>query len=127
MVYSDLWSGTKIAHGEAELYYRYAKLTLSRDADYWTKNKNLKVENERPWPYRDIPIEYQPGALLTITLPGLFADNFREYRFWLAAWFGFLSLLNLFMGINLLPTNSQHNPNESFALVVSRDIIQEVQ
>jgi hypothetical protein len=100
-------------HGEAELYYRYAKLTLHGDADYWVKNETLKIENERPWPYRDIPIEYQPGALLTITLPGLFADNFTEYRFWLAAWFGFLYLLNLYMGAKLItggaPTVSQIN------------------
>ncbi len=100
-------------HEEALLYYRYAKLTLFGDVEYWTKNENLKIENKRPWPYRDIAIEYQPGALLTISLPGLFADNFREYRFWLAAWFGFLYLLNLFMGIKLVsggaPTDDQVN------------------
>ncbi|MCH7623779.1 MAG: hypothetical protein IIB46_06825 [Nitrospinae bacterium] len=101
------------SHGEEQLYYRYAKLTLSGEVDYWTKNKNLKIENERPWPYRDIPIEYQPGALLTLSLPGLFADNYKEYRFWLIAWFGFLYLLNLFLGIKLVtggtPTTVQMN------------------
>lgn len=100
-------------HGEAPLYYRYAKLALDGNVDYWTKNENLKIENERPWPYRDISVEYQPGALLTIALPGLFADNLREYRFWLAVWFGFLYLLNLFMGIKLVtggaPTTAQVN------------------
>jgi len=89
-------------HGEAKLYYRYAKLTLSGDAEFWTKNNILKIENKRPWPYRDVPIEYQPGALLVISLPGLFADNFTEYRYWLSAWFGFLYLLNLFMGLKLI-------------------------
>lgn len=100
-------------HEEARLYYRYAKLTLFGEVEYWTKNKNLKIGNERPWPYRDIAIEYQPGALLTITLPGLFADNFREYRFWLAAWFGSLYLWNLLIGIKLVtngvPTITQMN------------------
>ncbi len=100
-------------HGEAELYYRYAKLTLFGDAEHWTKNTNLKIENERPWPYRDIPIEYQPGALLAISLPALFADDFKGYQYWLGGWFGFLHLLNLFMGIKLItgssPTVSQMN------------------
>jgi hypothetical protein len=100
-------------HGEAELYYRYAKLTLFGNADHWTQNKTLKTKNDRPWPYRDIAIEYQPGALLTISLPALFADDFREYQYWLGGWFGFLHLLNLFMGIKLVtggaPTVSQVN------------------
>jgi len=100
-------------HGEAKLYYRYAKLTLFGDATFWEKNGTLKIEHDRPWPYRDIPIEYQPGALLTVSLPALFADDFREYLYWLGGWFGFLHLLNLFMGIQLItggaPTVSQMN------------------
>ena len=98
-------------HEEALLYYRYAKLTLNGEVDYWSKIENRVIESARPWPYRDIPIEYQPGALLTITLPALLADNFREYRFWLASWFGFLYMLNLYMGIRLVtggaPTETQ--------------------
>ncbi len=93
-------------HFEAQLYYRYAKLTLYGDVDYWTRNNNLQINSERPLPYRDIPIEYQPGALLAITLPALFADNLREYRFWLATWFGFLYMLNLFLGIKLVTGGS---------------------
>ena len=89
-------------HKEAMLYYRYAKLTLYGDADYWVKNENFQTENNRPWPYRDIDVEYQPGALLTISLPALLSNNFEEYRFWLAAWFGFLYLLNLSIGIRLV-------------------------
>ncbi|GJL77797.1 MAG: hypothetical protein NPINA01_07860 [Nitrospinaceae bacterium] len=89
-------------HQEAELYYRYAKLTLYGDVEYWVQNENFQTEIPRPWPYRDIPIEYQPGALLTISLPALLASDFEEYRFWLAAWFGLLYLVNLFLGIYLV-------------------------
>jgi hypothetical protein len=89
-------------HEEAELYYRYARLALYGDVEYWVENENFQTENNRPWPYRDIPIEYQPGALLTISLPALLASDFEEYRFWLSAWLGFLYLFNLFMGIHLV-------------------------
>jgi 4-amino-4-deoxy-L-arabinose transferase-like glycosyltransferase len=100
-------------HEEAELYYRYAKLTLNGDVDYWVEKDNFQSKNNRPWPYRDIPIEYQPGALLTISLPALLASDFEEYRFWLSAWLGFLYLFNLFMGIHLVtggaPSATQMN------------------
>jgi len=88
-------------HTEARLFYRYAKLTLKGELDTWLKKKNRHLKVQRPWPYRDINIEYQPGALLTLLPPALLSDNFDEYRFWLGAWLGGIYIFNLAAGLYL--------------------------
>lgn len=98
-------------HNEARLFYRYAKLTLRGELDTWLKKRNRRLNVQRPWPYRDIHIEYQPGALLTLLPPALLSDNFHEYRFWLGAWLGTIYVLNLMVGLYLFsggrPTSGQ--------------------
>ncbi len=89
-------------HGEARVYYRYAQLTLKGDTDYWVRKKNYKQQVERPMPYKDIPLEYQPGALIAFIPPALLSTDFKGYRFWLGAWLGLLHVLNLFLCITLL-------------------------
>ncbi len=89
-------------HWTSKVYYAYAKLTLHGEVDYWKEKKSFNINSERPLPYRDIPIEYQPGALAIVSIPALIASNFEEYRFWLSAWFGFLYLFNIFLGIHLV-------------------------
>ncbi len=89
-------------HHESRLYYRYAKLLLRGDATHWIWNDGRQFENRRPWPYRDVPVEYQPGAFLVLVPPALIAEDFREYRFWLAAWLGLLYGLNLYLALHLL-------------------------
>lgn len=89
------------SHTDARIYYRYALLALEGNTDYWEEIAGIQIDAERPWPYRDVPVEYQPGALLTFILPALLANDFEEYRFWLGTLFGILYVLNLFMGINL--------------------------
>ncbi len=100
-------------HRETKLYFRYAKLTLYGDVDYWVKRKGQTVTAKRPLPYRDILVEYPPGSILFFIPAALISDNKDEYRFWVGAWFSFLYLLNLFMGLHLLtggrPTFRQMN------------------
>ena len=89
-------------HGEARIYYRYARLTLNGNTDYWEKEKNYKPQVERSLPYRDIPLEYQPGALIVFIPPALFSTDYESYRFWLGVWLGILHTLNLFLCIHLI-------------------------
>lgn len=100
-------------HGETKLYYRYARLTLYGDVDYWINEETQLIVASRPWPYRDVTIEYPPGALLAITLPALISSDYDGYRFWLGTWFGLLYMLNLFLGLQLAaggnPSPSQVN------------------
>ncbi len=89
-------------HHEARLYYRYAKLLLRGEAAHWIWNEGRTLDTARPQPYRDVPVEYQPGAFLVIVPPLLISEDFREYRFWLAAWLGLLYGLNLYLALQLL-------------------------
>ena len=74
---------------------------MKGELDTWLKKKNRRLKVQRPWPYRDINIEYQPGALLTLLPPALLSDNFDEYRFWLGAWLGVIYIFNLAVGLYL--------------------------
>ena len=87
---------------EARLYYRYAKLLLRGDATHWVWNEGMQFDTERPQPYRDVPIEYQPGAFLILIPPALIAQDFHAYRFWLAVWLGLIYALNLYLALQLL-------------------------
>lgn len=83
-----LWNGNR----EVELHRRHARLALGRERD---------AAGQPLWPYSDVAIEYPPLALAVVAVPALAADDPAGYRFWLAAWFGTLVLVNLELALRL--------------------------
>ncbi|MCM2258301.1 MAG: hypothetical protein NDJ94_21925 [Vicinamibacteria bacterium] len=83
-----LWNGNR----EVELHRRHARLALGRERD--AAGRPLR-------PYADVAIEYPPLALAVVAVPALVADDPAGYRFWLAAWFGTLVLVNLELALRL--------------------------
>src|SRR5438067_272574 len=64
-------------HGEIRLFHRYASVMLygidpGQPAD--------ATDQGRLRPYRDVPVEYQPGALLVLLPPFLSGRDFAAYR-----------------------------------------------
>jgi hypothetical protein len=95
--------------GDDERMYReFAELTLRGEADYayLTHKRGSTVTvppDVRPWPYRDVVLEYPPFALLLCMLPpALLGSTYVSYRFWLAAYLLAIHLLNLWMASALI-------------------------
>ena len=92
---------------DEKLYLEYSKLAFNGkfNADYVEEKRGRPFDGElpkRPWPYRDVQVEYPPGAFMAILPPALLSDSYRGYKFWLAAWMGFLHILNLILVLYLL-------------------------
>jgi hypothetical protein len=86
-------------HTEIRLYRRFAEVALRG------------VDPERPADapgqgrlalYRDVPMEYQPGALLAFVPPALFARNLHDYETTFTLWCGVLYLAALLLGLRVL-------------------------
>ncbi|MEY2878596.1 MAG: hypothetical protein RLZZ15_976 [Verrucomicrobiota bacterium] len=86
-------------HDEIRLYHRYAQVAL-RGID--PRRPAAAPEQGSLRPYRDIPIEYQPGALLVLVPPAIFARELRDYQTWFTAWCGVLYLGALLLGLDLI-------------------------
>ena len=86
-------------HDEILIYHRYAAVTLygidpRQPAD--------APDQGRLRPYWEVPVEYQPGALLVLLPPALFGRDFAAYRTGFVAWCGVLYLATLLLGLRLL-------------------------
>jgi hypothetical protein len=86
-------------HGEIRLYHRYASLALDgidprRPADDPDQGR-LRL-------YRDVPVEYQPGAVLVLLSPRVLGRDFDAYRTGFIVWCGVLYMGTVLLGLHLL-------------------------
>src|SRR5262245_47919386 len=86
-------------HGEIRLYHRYASVALHGIDPRWPADA---PDQGRLRLYRDVPVEYQRGALLVLLPPGLLGRNFDAYRTGFVVWCGVLYLSTLLLGLHLL-------------------------
>ena len=76
-----------MTHSDERLYSEYARLLLdgTADIDYISSKQYAEVrapDRPPPWrPYRDVRVEYLPGAVLGMVLPGLVSLDPWPYRF----------------------------------------------
>lgn len=114
--------------GESDdrLYLEYARLTLHGEFDraYVDKVQRNTASQaplpERPWPYRDVRVEYPPVALLAVVPPGLFSSEYGGYRYAFAAFMLMLHLANLALAFTLLrPERSAARSGEVWLLLGS--------
>src|SRR5688500_12801973 len=71
--------------GDERLYLEYCRLLLDGELDLAHVEKIQKRSAaaqlpERPWPYRDVTVEYPPLAFLAFVPPGLFSSDYQVYR-----------------------------------------------
>jgi len=91
-----------ISNSDELLYRNMATLALNGDFDkeFWTKSKLRDVPlqlPERPWPYKDVMIEYPPLAFLVLLPPALIATSYNGYIFWFGVWITLIYLVNLWL------------------------------
>jgi 4-amino-4-deoxy-L-arabinose transferase-like glycosyltransferase len=103
--------------GESDdrLYLEYARLLLDGTVDvaHVEKVQRRAATHDalppRPWPYRDVTVEYPPLALLAVAPPALFSTEYGGYRRVFAAWMLLLHLGNLALAYRLLRPAAQLN------------------
>jgi hypothetical protein len=96
--------------GESDdrLYLEYARLVLRGEVDLAHiegVQKHAATHGPlpaRPWPYRDVTVEYPPLALLAMLPPALFSTEYAGYRVWFAGFMLLLHLANLALAFHLL-------------------------
>lgn len=86
-------------HGEIKLYHRYAEVAL--------RGIDPKLATDAPGQgqfrlYRDVPMEYQPGALLMFVPPAFVARNLHDYETAFTAWCGVIYVGTLLLGLHVL-------------------------
>lgn len=97
-------------HNEIKLYHRYAEVTL--------RGHDPTLPADAPGqgrlaPYRDVAMEYQPGALLVLLPPALFARDLAGYRTGFVAWCGVMYLSALLLGLALLSNGTPINAKQA--------------
>ncbi len=86
---------------EVKLYYGHARLALAHDATHLLEPPPRPLPPE-PRVYRDVPLEYQPGALLQFIIPALVTHDYTGYKYASAAWYALLHVGTLLLGLRLL-------------------------
>jgi hypothetical protein len=86
-------------HNEIRLYHRYAEIAL--------RGFDPVLPADAPGqgsfaPYRDVAMEYQPGALLAMLPPAFFARDLEGYQTGFVVWCGVLYTAALLLGLSLL-------------------------
>ena len=93
---------------DERLYLEYARLLLLGEVDlaFVAKRQNdpslLKPLPPRPWPYKDVRVEYPPLAYAATLPPALVSFDYRPYRYAFAAYMLLLHALNLWLCAQLL-------------------------
>jgi 4-amino-4-deoxy-L-arabinose transferase-like glycosyltransferase len=93
---------------DERLYLEYARLLLLGKVDlaFVAKRQNdpsmLKPLPPRPWPYKDVRVEYPPLAYAATLPPALVSFEYRPYRYAFAAYMLLLHALNLWLCAQLL-------------------------
>lgn len=87
------------AHDEIKLYHRFAQVTL--------RGVDPALPADAPGqgefaPYRDVAVEYQPGALLVLLPPAFFASSYAGYQAGFVVWCGLLYTGSVLLGLRLL-------------------------
>lgn len=104
--------------GESDdrLYLEYARLLLTGQLDVAQIEKVQRravthaALPARPWPYRDVTVEYPPLALLPMLPPALFSTEYSGYRIAFAAFMLLLHLANLALAFLLLRASFANAP-----------------
>lgn len=97
-------------HREIGLYYRYASVTLHGI------DPRHPADDPRQGhfaPYREVKIEYQPGALLVLLPPGIVARDYDSYITAFVAWCGLLYGASLWLGLRLLADGRPLTPAQA--------------
>jgi hypothetical protein len=86
-------------HEEIQLYRRYGEIAV--------RGIDVKRPNDLPGQgrfrlYQDVPVEYQPGALLMFVPPALVARTLHGYETAFTAWCGLIYLATLLVGFRVV-------------------------
>lgn len=102
---------------DERLYLEYARLLLLGEVDleFVANRQNdpsmlLKQLPTRPWPYKDVRVEYPPLAYAATLPPALVSFDYRPYRYAFAGYMLLLHALNLWLCARLLRS---HAPSPS--------------
>jgi 4-amino-4-deoxy-L-arabinose transferase-like glycosyltransferase len=109
-MYGPLGIARTYLRGEQDerLYLEYTRLLLTGEVDlaFVAKRQNdpsiFRPLPRRPWPYRDVRIEYPPLAFAATLPPGLVSLSYRPYRYAFAAYMLILHALNLWLCARML-------------------------
>lgn len=97
-------------HKEIGLYHHFTTAILD-GVDTWQPPDTPGQGTFRV--YREVPAEYQPGALLVLLPPALFASNYDNYVTAFVVWCGVLHGASLWLALRLLAGGAALTPAQA--------------